>query len=59
VKNQKIIIEPTEVTTPPLNHTKISEIRNKKGEETYVSSPHIDGKYHPPLLVVAVQSNNY
>src|SRR6476646_1431679 len=24
----------------------------KKGEERLVSSPHVDGKYHPPLLVV-------
>jgi hypothetical protein len=27
---------------------------NKKVKKRLVSSPHVDGKYHPPLLVVAV-----
>jgi len=28
--------------------------RNKKVKKQAASSPHVDGKYHPPLLDVAV-----
>jgi len=29
-------------------------IKNKKVKKLPASSPHVDGKYHPPLLDVAV-----